>query len=371
MSSNVCEQRLLSVRATPTVDHPSDTTILPRRIGALLRRRIELTNGTAIAIVGVLSLQGCSHAMYSSTTRNAETPKLEEHQMAKDVGNADAGLMQRSEPSSRSPEPADNAPDTRPQAWPIADYLTRLLAGIEVSSASSDADALPPVLLRYSREQILQALSLDSTLRLQIRAARPSGSSSIFVATYRQLDSATDLGSLDARVFLLQDEASRLSCTAQGHLVFSPTQCVEENATPGYSRRDIEIDEHRYSVSVGGSDFAVRLTCSTSEPSRDGEEAHVFLFEADGEKLSQVFTFVSSRSELDRAGGIISTETTMLASQAVTRGEHFDLSLSTHLKRETAPLDDSPVRVLEDRIEMKVFEWSGLAYVLGRPSRRQ
>jgi hypothetical protein len=237
------------------------------------------------------------------------------------------------------------------------------LAQATVMAEAQDA-VLPEALDSYPQAHVLDVLDLEAGPLLQLRAARNvTGFDGILALSFRKPTAHSSLRDLDARVFVLREQAGTLSREAHGHVRLPSNICVDNDAGGRGPMRELSIETFGYDLAPVHKAFVVRVTCSISQPSSAGEETHLLLFERLGSRLEQIFMFTQSHTMLDRVSQVDTTEESTLSVSQVQRAGYFALKLHSVTTRTRIPDDEVPERTLDMYTKHQRFEWNGSKYL--------
>jgi hypothetical protein len=148
----------------------------------------------------------------------------------------------------------------------------------------------------------------------------------------------------------------------------SAALCIDRDASSAGPVIELNIEPQGHEIAPGHQALAIQVQCSVSEPSAAGEETHSLLFEQRGARLVQVFSFMRSRSVLDRVSQIDTSEESVLSVLASQQSGYFSLKLYRVTRRTRIADEDESQRTLEVHPNNQVFEWNGSEYL---PTRRR
>jgi hypothetical protein len=162
----------------------------------------------------------------------------------------------------------------------------------------------------------------------------------------------------------MSENAGKLGTEASGVLDFPTDICTDLANPPETSTREFSLDAEPYSLATNTLAIGVRLTCSISVPSAEGEETHAALLIREGDALHQVLWLVLSRGSLDRVSRVETSEETAFSLLPSVHSGYRDVSTRTTISRRTVPLDASPDRTPSVTKRTRVFVWDGSRYLV-------
>ena len=308
------------------------------------------------ALVGALLLAGCGEP--SPTPVEHATPS-------------------RLPPSQDAPSthlPAQSRADrpTVKTTWTSADTSSldersRALAELARSqAASSDQPQAPEVadaLGAWTRAELYWALETPEDDAVQLRVRRePFAPNQLWVLAFRAQPRRQPSAAATAKVFLLSAASGQLVREARGALEFPENVCVDLANPPAASTFELEWDKTSYRISEARVAIGVRLTCSISVPSSEGEESHLALLIRDTTALKQIFWLTTSAGSLDRVNRVETSEESTLSLLRTHHHAYNDLAVVTVRTRRTAPLDTATWQVLDTNKFQRRFIWDGMRY---------
>lgn len=249
---------------------------------------------------------------------------------------------------------------------PSLDERSHALAELARSQATGDqphAPAVPEVLGARTRSELFRTLGMPEDDAVQLRGQRdPLVPNQLWVLAFQARPRREPSPAETAKSFLVSDASGQLVREASGALELPEGACVDLANPPNATTFELEWDTTPYPISEGRVASGVRLRCSISVPSSDGEESHLVLLVREATALKQIFWLRTGAGSLDRVSRVEVSEESTLSILKTRHNAHYDLAVVTVRTRRIAPLDAPTSQVLSANKLRHRFFWDGMRY---------